>query len=261
MTNQFSLNQQLDPCFEKHGIYVSLCERLRARRSVVCAMPRLIRLDLIDLSLWSGTRRYQLFPDLVVAVLMEDAVVDECFSDGVNCVKTNHNPDGIPLWKMFSFFFWTTPNHPMGGRWTLAPENYTMEHPGHQNNYLGYSVEPSCLRHEFIPADQRPLQAYVMAKKMSYFAPGPQRSWPLEFYDAAAEAMAVQLVAGVIQDAADEPNLEVPTALPLSIENRGRLSQTEFVSTVAHSRVLIGVGLPYAYVTFLCLPFVSTDAV
>lgn len=65
-----------------------------------------------------------MFPDLVKAVLMEARDVETCFNDNTNCAKSNHHPDGIPLWKMFSFFFWTPDAHPMGPRWVLAPENY-----------------------------------------------------------------------------------------------------------------------------------------
>lgn len=176
---------------------------------------------------------------------MEDSVVEECFGDGMTCARTQYHPDGIPLWKMFAFAFWTTPAHPMGARWTLSPENYTMEYEGYQNNYLGYSVELSCLKHEFIPASERPPQAYIMAKRMSYFAPRPERAFPLEFFDTAANATGVQLVAGLIQDAINAPEFDVPESLPDSVTNYGPLSQAAFVDAVAHSRVLIGVGLPY----------------
>lgn len=136
-----------------------------------------------------------MFPDLVKAVLMEAADVHSCFDDNTNCVKSHHHPDGFPLWKMFSFFFWTPDAHPMGSRWVLAPENYTAEGKG-TNTYLGYSVEPACMKVPYIPSMDRPRQGYVMAKKMSYFGEGENLAWPLPWYAAAKNESGVQFLAG-----------------------------------------------------------------
>lgn len=190
--------------------------------------------------------RYQLFPEFVVAVLMEAQSAQECFDDTSGCVKSGHHPDGIPAWKLFSFYFWTTANHPLGTRWTLSPENYTMESPDWINTYLGYSVEPSCLAHEFIPPNERPKQGYVMAKKASYLAPRPERAWTFEDFDKAAEETGIQFVSGLYFDGKEQPELNVPDTLPKSIKNYGQLKQPQFIAALSRSRVLIGVGLPWA---------------
>lgn len=113
---------------------------------------------------------YQLFPDLVKMVLMEEEWVTACFEDTITCQKNEDNPDGIPVWKIFSFFFWGHTTHPLGPRWTLAPENYAaFETDPESNTYLGYSVEKTCMTHTFIPHEDRFDQAYIFAKRMSYF--------------------------------------------------------------------------------------------
>lgn len=180
---------------------------------------------------------------------MEAQAVYECFQDTIGCVKSGHHPHGIPAWKMFSFYFWTGAVHPLGPRWTLSPENYTMEHPDRINNYLGYSVEPSCLSHKFIPAAERPKQGYVMAKKSSYLASRSDRPWTFEDFDKAAEETGIQLVSGLSFDGNgdQQPQSNVSDdALPKSIKNYGSLQQPQFIATLSNSRVLIGVGLPLA---------------
>jgi hypothetical protein len=177
---------------------------------------------------------------------MEAHAVQACFDDSSGCLKSGHHPHGIPAWKLFSFYFWTNINHPLGTRWTLSPENYTMESSNWINTYLGYSVEPSCLTHEFIPPNERPKQGYVMAKKASYLAPRPERAWTFEDFDKVAEETGIQLVSGLYFDANEQPQLNVPDALPKSIKNYGPLKQPQFIATLSRSRVLIGVGLPWA---------------
>lgn len=190
---------------------------------------------------------YQLFPDLVKMVLMEDGWAIACFNDVLTCQKNGANPDGIPVWKVFAFYFWPHPNNPLGPRWTLAPEDYKTEGAG-TNNYLGYSVEPTCMAHSFIPHADRFDQAYILAKRHSYFAQQPSQAWPLEFYDAAAEATGIGFIAGAMNDADEKPDLDVPRVLPASITNYGVLPQADFIDAVAHSRLLIGVGNPATYV-------------
>lgn len=45
---------------------------------------------------------YQLFPKMVKAVLLEVPEVYDCHADTVNCVLSDRNPHGIPIWKIFS---------------------------------------------------------------------------------------------------------------------------------------------------------------
>lgn len=194
-------------------------------------------------------RLYQLFPNLVLAVIMESDWATMCFEDKISCQQNPTNPDGIPVWKIFSFHFWWHPVSPLGPRWTLSPENYTAEALG-TNTYLGYSVEASCMTHKFLPHKERPEgQAYIMAKRLSYFAPQDQRAWPLEFYDEAAAVTGVRFVAGAEDDSEERGHeLGVPKELPSCISNYGLLPQQQFVDAIAHSRLLIGVGHPKLFV-------------
>lgn len=208
---------------------------------------------------------------------MEDLETRECFDDLYTCQKNGANPDGIPVWKVrsypthlsglsylltgglrkiFAFYFWAHPNNPLGHRWTLAPENYTTEWDT-ANTYLGYSVEASCKTHPnfpdvewFIPHDKRPEgQAYIMAKRLSYFAPQFSRPWSLEVFEEAARRTTVRFIAGAKDDSEERGGeLDVPKQLPDMIVNYGLLPQEQFMDALSHSRLLIGVGNPALYV-------------
>jgi len=65
---------------------------------------------------------YHMMPDLIKAILVESPDTHECFEDEENCILSSRNPDGIPVWKIFSFNFWTGADHPLGRPWTLSPE-------------------------------------------------------------------------------------------------------------------------------------------
>lgn len=103
----------------------------------------------------------------------------------------------------------------------------------------------------YVPSIDRPRQGYVMAKKMSYFGESENLAWPLDWYAAAKNESGVQFLAGVRYDPdeADE-GVVVPTPEEFEviggIKNVGNLPQEEFMSAVARSRVLVGVGLPWA---------------
>ena len=120
------------------------------------------------------------------------------------------------------------------------------------NTYLGYSVEASCMTHPkhpdmewFIPHDERPEgQAYIMAKRMSYFAPQRTRPFSLEAFEAAASRTSVRFIAGAKDDSDERKELDVPKKLPDMIVNYGLLPQEQFVDALSHSRLLIGVGNP-----------------
>ncbi|KAJ7770987.1 hypothetical protein DFH07DRAFT_879501 [Mycena maculata] len=198
---------------------------------------------------------YQMFPDLVKAILVEDPVAYWCFSEG-ECVRSDYNPNGLPIWKIFSFSFWVQAAHPLGHDWTLSPEDYHKEHSYYvSNNYLGYSVEPGCLTRPFIPHELRisPPKVYVMGKEMEYFTPR-LRAWGPDFYDDAAKATGAEFMAGAVGDE--------PPDFPKSVEKVGMLPQNQFYETLAETALLIGIGLPWTSPTpydALCLgvPFLN----
>lgn len=103
------------------------------------------------------------------------------------------------------------------------------------NNYLGYSIEPQCARQTFVPPDTRPEQAFVYSKDVKNFQ-GSEYAWAPDFFDAATAAAGVEFIAGVKQDL-------IPDFFP-NITNMGFMPQAEFYSTIAKSRVVVGVGRP-----------------
>ncbi|SRR5260221_5896020 len=195
--------------------------------------------DLMGSAFWM----FHLVRNMVKVVITTSEWINACV-DSVACIHhPTQNPQGIPVWMMFSFYFWTNPNHPLGPTWTLNPEPYTLEHADYSpNQYLGYSVEPNCLRQPFIPPEEREKQVYVMGKYLHYFY-GPESTWTPDFYDEAAEANGISFVVGASQ--IQETNSDAESTLPKSIVNNGLLPPEIFSTMVAHSRMLIGVGSPY----------------
>ncbi|KAF7968286.1 hypothetical protein HWV62_31023 [Athelia sp. TMB] len=201
---------------------------------------------------------YQTMPHLVSVILLEHEEVFSCFNDKENCILSEVNPDGIPAWKLFSFFFWAMNNNPLGASWTLVPEDYRRLHSEwDRNTYLGYSIEASCHAHPFVPHIERKKQAYVMSKftALLHGISGPELAWPVEFWEAAKAATGLDLIMG----GEHEPHWPEP---PAGITNYGALNQSEFLGHVSHSQVLIGVGRPATSPTpyeALCLgvPFIN----
>ncbi len=101
---------------------------------------------------------YQSLSDMISIVIWEAALLDKCvkrnnenyqeseFPDQAatgewqvgdkGCIKREGFPEGIPVWKSFSFHFWPSAESPLGHRWTLSPEEYKVGN-GAGNYYLG----------------------------------------------------------------------------------------------------------------------------
>ncbi|KAF8306956.1 hypothetical protein DL93DRAFT_2088327 [Clavulina sp. PMI_390] len=223
---------------------------------------------------------YQLLSKSVVGIIMHEDNINDCWAHPESCVKSSHNPHGVPIWKMFTFHFWTHPAHPLGRLWTLSPENYA-EHSGqdpktHGNTYIGYSIEPSCDEQPIIPASERiPKAVYAMTKCVAYLAPQPLRAWPPSFYAHAAQSLGVHFTIGSINSTAPlavqqcggvEDKLVYPQLSEFGGEeamtNLGTLPRPVFMKKVAESQVLLGVGRPWISPTpyqGLCLgvPFIN----
>ncbi|KZT20785.1 glycosyltransferase family 18 protein [Neolentinus lepideus HHB14362 ss-1] len=173
--------------------------------------------------------QYRQFPDLVKVIIIECEAAANCFSSS-DCIKSEHNPLGVPVWKLFSFHFWTGDCHPLGGAWTLSPENYPERTTNSLDNfYLGYSVERTCTKLPVVPLPERENRAYVFGKTLTYFTEDSY-AWPgVHFPDA---------VAGL----ADSRNDIIAGT---GIKNLGRLNKETFYLEVAKSKALVGVGKPY----------------
>ena len=190
---------------------------------------------------------YRQFPDLVKVIVLDGGAAHKCFRDR-KCIKTKDHPLGIPAWKMFSFHFWSGPENPLGGAWTLSPEDWPHINPHDtkvkDNFYLGYSVENTCKQIPMTPPDERPLQAYVLAKQSRYFA-HEKYSWAnVDWAAPPAGLEELKLVAGIRSYDSDDKKSKVP--LPGGITDLGLLNKTQFYHELGRSRVLIGIGSPAA---------------
>jgi hypothetical protein len=100
---------------------------------------------------------YSHMPDMVKTVIFEPLFGEQCAErNNDNYLDTEDDDaeaswqtgekgcgrrvgfeDGIPLWKVFAYHFWTGPSGPLGHTWTLAPEDWAARRGGHGNQYLG----------------------------------------------------------------------------------------------------------------------------
>ncbi|KAJ6561709.1 hypothetical protein B0H19DRAFT_1142381 [Mycena capillaripes] len=200
--------------------------------STVIAMRRLGYSFLYSSSKERTSQLYFMFGPLVSAILVDVSDANACFHDQ-DCVLMEHQPHGIPAWKIFSFHFWGSPENPLGEKWTLSPERAASG----RNTYLGYSIEPQCARQAFIPHELRRQQAYVLSKDAGFFN-SSNYAYAADFFDAASDAAGVHFLAGV-------RNRVLPDFFPNSITNVGFMPQTEFYAKLAESRVLVGIGNPW----------------
>jgi hypothetical protein len=68
---------------------------------------------------------YHVFRGLIKAIFIEEQDTNACFDDP-KCMLSEHNPSGIPIWKIFSFNWWTGAVGPLANKWTLNPEDVSM---------------------------------------------------------------------------------------------------------------------------------------
>jgi len=188
---------------------------------------------------------YQMLPDLVKIIFANPEESFRCFEDTYNCRVSEQNPTGIPAWKMFSFYFWANSNHPLGDKWTVAPEDYASIGAGN-NTYLGYSVEENCRKQPFIPHFERDDQAYILAKYLFFFTPDHDPAWTTANYDAAAEETGIKYLMASLNLTMEGGTLNSDSLLvrPSEFLNIGQIGPAEFMEHLSKSRVLIGVGDP-----------------
>jgi hypothetical protein len=183
---------------------------------------------------------YRMLPDLVKIIIVDGQESFRCFHDTDNCQVSERNPAGIPAWKIFSFYFWSDSQNPLGDKWTVAPEDYESIGIGH-NTYLGYSIEEPCHQQPFIPHSERDDQAYLLAKYLMFFTPEHEPAWTTVNYDAATNATGVKYLIASTYVTGGEGS---PLALPSNHLNIGQIGPAEFMEKLSKSRVLIGVGDP-----------------
>ncbi|KAJ7698993.1 hypothetical protein B0H17DRAFT_926941 [Mycena rosella] len=191
---------------------------------------------------------YRMVPDLVKMVIVNDEVLFACWKDTSQCRRTAQNPSGIPIYKMFSFYFWLFLNHPLGAKWVLLPKPYALE-PGANKNiaYLGYSIEHASA---FVPVALQLNQAWILAKQLAYLSPSKSLPWTTVDYNVTVTFTGIYYALGAglgDGEAVAPPGLQVPAVYEKDV----------FMHRLAQSKVLIGVGNPVVSLTLwdgaLCL--------
>ncbi|VDB91883.1 unnamed protein product [Peniophora sp. CBMAI 1063] len=207
---------------------------------------------------------HNMFPDLVVAVVMSPETMTGCWGDKYGCVKSPHNPNGIPIWKILTFYFWGNEISPLDGRWVLSPEPWGTYGTGYPNTYLGYSIDERCTRHAFVPTQTRERRAYLLTKFLRFLVHNDydgDPAWPADVWQRLTNELDVTLVASIKIDVMPDDS-PLPAGLPAGIVRLPELGPEEFVDELAKSRVLIGLGNPRTSPTpyeALCMgvPFIN----
>ncbi|KZT55606.1 glycosyltransferase family 18 protein [Calocera cornea HHB12733] len=203
-------------------------------RSILAALDELGYSYLFSETNQEVVQQYRMFPDKVVAIILDPQAILECFSNQY-CLKSNSNRHGIPFWLLFGFHWWRgAASHPLGERWVISPEHYQNEQV-----YIGYSIQDACSKRTYIPFHDRPNQAYILAKFAQYFLP-EDFLWTNEAFELASKTVDVNFVVGLRDSPAPSAD-----ALPPATRNLGPLDQDHFFDAVAHSKVLVGVGHPF----------------
>lgn len=168
--------------------------------------------------------------------------------------------------------FWNGPMGPLGRPFTVVPEPYHLwnsfsEREG-KNVYIGYSVERTCMKTPYVQYSERPRQAYILAKVLSYFQlpdyllsdPSGNNATHLtdDFYAKLAEEIDMKWIASIRNDVKPEGSLPPPGITQLE-----RLDRPAFQRKIAQSRLVLGIGRPALSPTpyeALCLgvPFINT---
>lgn len=157
------------------------------------------------------------------------------------CIANEDYPTGVPMWKSFAFFFFFSPQTPLGARWTLAP----FDLPDKDNFYLGFSIEHTCMK---IPIPKvREHRAFVLAKRTRYFL----EKWNAFFgllKPTIDNVPAVETPNGLqnftlMSTASNPPGDDGPDTVP-GIDTIGQKPQAEWQALVAGSKVMLGLGWP-----------------
>ncbi|KAF6759565.1 hypothetical protein DFP72DRAFT_885447 [Ephemerocybe angulata] len=170
------------------------------------------------------------------------------------CVKSTENPDGIPVWKIFDmnyfpkldWFGTPTDATPLGGPWIATAVDNGPDYP---YQYIGYSIEESCLAQTPLPASQRENRVYILMKELAFahFA----TAWEPSYYARAATDLGIKFVAGYGDDPKFKPGgQDRPVGgwkdieEPGKVDNLGGMGREDFLRELGKSRLLLGVGMP-----------------
>ncbi|WWC88273.1 uncharacterized protein L201_003180 [Kwoniella dendrophila CBS 6074] len=221
--------------------------------SMFKAMRQLGYTVLIGMNEWDETLEYyRMFPDQV-KVIIKSAWIDNCIKNP-ECIKSDLNPTGIPRWKRdFSMNFFPDEHTRFGldYKWIIHADRKVVdqEETG-KLQYIGYSFEDECKKREFIPHDQRPNSAWILAKQAtlfhlsdketvfnrSYFELATKEDGLEDLEFRGAYQVNGEYMKGWINDGPVKP---VPYTT-----NLGKINSNQFEEELSKSRIMIGIGNP-----------------
>lgn len=164
------------------------------------------------------------------------------------CMQTEEFPEGIPWWKSFMFLFWAQFGNPLGGKWVVAPEDYTyIRQNDEEHHYLGYSIEHRCMDH--VTFSTREHRALILAKNDEYFEEdrnlfvGQLAEVRDQILPATIHGQHVKF--DLLSTSGDEiPEGTTKETAEKGIFTIGRQPQKDWVEILARSKVLLGIGRP-----------------
>ncbi|WVQ65497.1 uncharacterized protein L199_003673 [Kwoniella botswanensis] len=221
--------------------------------SMFRAMRELGYTVLLGMNDWDETLRYyRMFPDQV-KVIIKSAWIDDCIKDP-KCIRSEVNPTGIPRWKSeFSMHFFPDTHTRFGldYKWIIhADRHFYGEEETEKQQYIGYSLEDECMKHPFVPHDQRPMAAWTLAKQASLFHLGAKETvFNKSYFELASQEAQLD---GLSFRGAYQVNGEymkgwihdTPVQALNGVVNLGKTGPDQFLDELASSRILIGVGNP-----------------
>ncbi|KAJ6620752.1 hypothetical protein B0H10DRAFT_1048633 [Mycena sp. CBHHK59/15] len=197
-----------------------------------------------------------LFEDQVKAVISNRESVRACFNNTHACVRSSHNPQGIPAWKIFNWrvFEEQEPDTPLGYAWVLSPEPVYS----HGETYVGYSVEKTCRTIPYVDPAKRLDRAWILANLETYFFVR-HNVWPHEYFEDAGLQTGMHFAASL--DPTDGRLVAYPETIgiisvPSNLVEVSTVSDPNRVEELAKSRLLIGLFDPRELATAyegLCL--------
>ncbi|GMK58571.1 hypothetical protein CspeluHIS016_0600130 [Cutaneotrichosporon spelunceum] len=196
---------------------------------------------------------YRQIPDMVKVIIGDDRPGSR-FGRPHDYFRSEKRPDGIPTWKYFRFYYFSTPTGTViSNYWCVSAEIEwrTVGMPNYRNGtYLGYALEPPEETHT-VPWAQRPNRAYILGKRVQYFY--KWRDEPLipadyitrAYHEMRKEIPDFEFVGGFIDDRTPKEKEELGEwKVPEGVRQLGKMNPTEFDDAVANSKAMVGIGWP-----------------
>ncbi|KAJ7235499.1 hypothetical protein C8J57DRAFT_1248342 [Mycena rebaudengoi] len=193
---------------------------------------------------------HALFARQVAAVIFDRDAVKACFAGPTTCARSARNPDGIPAWKIFSWYDGQPgdePDSPLGHAWTLMPEMF-HEH----GTYVGYSIQAEAV--PFVDPADRVDHAWILANLETYFYLH-HNIWSHDYFERAGLETGMEFIAALHPEQgrlSAYPYTHNVISVPSNLVDIGTAENSGvLLPKLAESRMLIGLfdprDLPIVY--------------